>query len=566
MNSILMIVVAVVIILLVFVMFSLDDQEGAVEEDLGLETDEVARQPPEKGAPVASNSLRSSGSPGSSGASGASGSSGSAGSSGATGSSSASGSSGSPGSSGISGASRIDSPDEATVEQDLQFRLTLEDQVAPVTGISLNHPVVAVVQIRFPEAIMGDPASLVKALGRAEAILASQKSPFPYQVGLLSQLSQIWLFGIDEERDDVAFEAVVAAYSTVSRFKKALESDPALFEAKARVSIGMSIGEMARVIRGPLGPITYVGKSVYMAETLSEAAGDFQVFLDEQMHRLAQSWFDFREWKSMKLRPPLPPVAFFEVVGWSKKEEVFAFAGSKEWTARRAVAVAYRYLDFDDVAPLLALLSDSDERVALEALATLSEIKDNRGLGILKMILPEAKSSALRSSIIKAMGDIGKEEVIPILLASTKDVHWQVRLNAMRALYGISGRDSLKHIGHLVDDENGAVRAGIHEILFSCDRDERHISAIRELLGDLSQRARKAAIESLIQIKTRESLMLIAHTYFDQELELRRYSLRLLRDVNSPDIYSCFLFLFQHSDEKGRPEIVTALRRSQFAG
>ncbi|NLI77945.1 MAG: hypothetical protein GX442_16085 [Candidatus Riflebacteria bacterium] len=550
MNSILMIVVAIVIILLVFIMFSLDDPEETMAEEEtapGTPSAPAASPGPGSGTQAATAaSPPASGPPPVTAA--------------ATG--------GRPGPTGPREAAPrpprpVGEVPEPGTEEDFRFRQALEDQIAPVTGISRAHPVVAVVQIRFPESLMGDPPALATALAHAEAVLEPARSPFPFRVSVLSQLSQIWLFGLDEDPDDAVFEGVVAAFNAVTRFKKALEGDAVLFEAKARLAVGMATGEVARIARGPLGPVTYAGKAVYLADTLSEAAGDFQVHLDEVMFRAAQPWFDFREWKPMKLRPPLAPVAFYEVVGWNKKEEVFSFATNKEAAARRAVAIAYRYLEFDDIGPLLGLLSDPEERVATEALATLAEIKDERALPILKKILPEAKNAYLRSAVIKALGTLRREEVVPVLLASTKDTSWQIRYHAARALYEIAGLEAMKHLEPLANDEDGAVRAAIREILYRRDQDGRHLAVLRELLGDLSNRARKAAVDALVSIGSKDSLLAVTFSWFDQEPDLQRYILRKLRDQRSPHTYQCFLYLFQHADEASRPAIVTALRRAR---
>ncbi|RCK79692.1 MAG: HEAT repeat-containing protein [Candidatus Ozemobacter sibiricus] len=549
MNSILMVVVAVFIILLVFIMFSMDDPEEAPGEPPpppAAEAKAASSQDaaPSRGAPEPRAETAPSGVPTSSSTAGA-----------------PAGRAAPAGPLPPLPALPVKGSDD-----DFQFRQILEAQWAPVTAITRSDAVLAVVQIRFPESLMGDPAAFATALARAESVLDPAKAPFPHQfrVALASQTSQIWIFGFDDESDDPAFEGVLTAFNAVSRFKKALEGDPVLFEAKARLAIGMSTGETACIHRGPLGLVTYAGKALFLAEALSHAAGDFQVYLDEAMHRLAQPWFDFREWKPMKLWQNLPPVAFFEVVGWNKKEDIFAYTSHQDALVRRAVAVAYRYLEFDDVAPLLELISDPDERVALEALNTLAEIKDERAMGILKKILPEAKNPTLRSAVIKALGALGREEILPVLLASTRDVHWQIRFHAAKAMYAIAGVDALRHLEHMVDDEDGAVRACIREILYRRDKDSRHLAALRELLGDLSTRARKAAIEALAALATRDSLHILAAAYFDQEPALQRFILRQLRDARSPDAYECFLSIFRHADDAQRSEIMMALRRARL--
>lgn len=548
MNSILMVVVAVIVILLVFVMFSLDDQEELPTDesetrpepapDASVQSVEpqpvetrASRNEPPPDAAVQGNAIR-------------------------------------PAPAAPVAPLAPPAPDfvETGSEQDLQYRLLLEDQVPPPTDVLMKQGVAVVVQIRFPEEFQAGQSSLAEALAAAEAILAPEKAPFPFSVYLTRQFDQLWLFGIDEVRDDPVFEAIVCAFDAMRRFKKALESQPVLHDARARLAVGISSGMIGRIKRGPLGPIAHAGKAVYVAETLSEAAGDFMVYVDEDIHRLSLPLFDFREWKPIKLRSPLPPMPFFEVMGWNKKEEMFAFATHKEAHARRAVAVAFRYLELDDLGPLLSLLSDPDEKVALEALSTVAEIGDARALGMLKKILPESKNPLIRSAVLKAFGGIGSQEVIPLLKASMMDAHWMVRYQAVLSMARISGPDCLKHAEELASDDDGAVRAACHQVRFQETQNPGELTALNELLTDLSVRARKAAAEALIKIGTREALGMIARSFHDQEDELCRHILRLLTECRSQTLYQTFLTLFQRSNEELRPDIVAAVRRARLVG
>ncbi len=560
MNSILMVVVAVIVILLVFVMFSLDDQEEYT-------VDENPARPESEDAGAMNAASAAAGQAG-----------------------------GAPNEPpGVSREAGVDVPPQAVSaaarqrrfkaeqagdarsladidsvqvgsEEDLRYRLLLDDQVPPPTEVSVKQGVAVIVQIRLPEELQTDQETWAQTLASVEAILSPEKAPFPYSVYLTSQFDHLWLFGIDEERDDPVFEAIVCAFDAVRRFKKALESQPALQAARARLSVGISSGKIARIKRGPLGPVSHAGKAVYTAEALSEVAGDFMIYVDDDVHRLAIPLFDFREWKPIKLRPALPPIPFYEVMGWNKKEEMFAFASHKESYARRAVAVAFRYLEFDDMGPLINLMNDADEKVVLETLATLAEIGDPRGMGMLKKILPEARDPMVRSGILKAFGGIGSSEVIPLLKASMKDAHWLVRYQAVLSMARLGGSDALKHIEELASDDDGAVRAAVHQVKYLETQNKADLDALNELLGDLSGRARKAAAEALIKIGTREALSMVARSFHQQEPGLCRHILRLLMECRSQSLYQTFLTLFQHSGEKLRPEIVAAVRRARLVG
>jgi hypothetical protein len=535
MNSILMIVIAVVILLLVFVMFSLDDQEEEMdflqeENDKPVAESEPVKKtgkdtssekPPEISRTAAENAVP---------------------------------------------VRPIKAEpvklQETGGEEDLRMRIMLDQSLPLPTSSEEVKGVVAAVQIRFPEDIISPGDSFLKLISRAESLFEKEFS-FPFSCYQSAQLDRVWFFDKDENRDDELFEALVVAFEVVSRFKKALESDSALRDAKARIAVGLSQGTMLKVKRGLSAEPSWIGKPVYMAETLAEAAGDFSIYVDEQIHKAALPLFDFREWKPIKMRSPLPALPLYELVGWNKPQEIAAYASDKEPFSRRAVAIAYRYLELDDmIKPLLELLTDSDEKVALEALETIKVIGSDQALGLLKRIFPEAQEADFRSAIIDAFASIGKTEVVPVILGSTKEGSWKVRLSAARALYALSGKDSLRHLEHLLEDSDGAVRACVNSIFYRETAKSQYLEALADLLHDLSVRARKAAADELLSMESDENLKLVVDGFADQEYELQKYILRKLETRKSKILYQCFLTIFKISGEKIRPRVVEAVRRA----
>ncbi len=541
MNSILIIVIAVVILLLVFVMFSLDDpeedtgflensgekgeenlaesvntaeKENISEPDLPAETPQTVAREKQVRSIVRSEPVEK--------------------------------------------VSLV----EAGGEEDLRLRVMLDQRLPLPAGSEIRDSVVAAVQLRFPEEVLEDKDSFVKLLSRAESVFEKSFS-FDFSCFFGSQLDRLWIFGRDEGRDDPLFEALVVAFEVVSRFKKTLENDAILRDSKARVAVGLSMGRMVKVNRGIAAEPSWVGKPSYMAETLAEAALDFCINVDEQIHKAALPLFDFREWKPVKMRTPIPPLPFFELVGWNKPDEIAAFASHKDAEARRAVAVAYRYLNLDDkLQPLIELLSDSDEKVALEALETVKVIGNEHSLGLLKRMFPEAQDPVFRSAIIDAFASIGRNEVVPVILGSTKEASWKVRLAASRALFKLSGGDSLRHLEHLQDDADGAVKACVNGIFYRATGQREYLESLSQLVGDLSKRTRKAAVDELLAIESDAALKAVIGSFSEQEFELQKYILRKMEKSKSKILYQCFLSIFKISGEKIRPAIVEAIRRS----
>lgn len=539
MNSILMIVIAVVILLLVFVMFSLDDHE----EDAGFLTADKASadtvEPVEEKheeisllekTPPETTLTSKDKTP-------------------------------------VRPIARVELPDrqpliEAGKEDDLRLRIMLDQRLPLPVAAEDKNAVVAAVQLRFPEEVLDDKDAFIKLLIRAEKIFERSFS-FDYSGYQASQLDRIWVFGRDEGRDDALFEALVVAFEVVSRFKKALEGDTVLRDNKARVAIGISMGKLLKINRGISTEPSWVGKPAYLAETLAEAAGDFCIYVDEDIHKAALPLFDFREWKPVKLRSPIPPIPLYELVGWNKPDEIASFANHKEANARRAVAVAYRYLDLDDkLQPLIELLSDTEEKVAIEALETVKVIGSEHSLGLLKRIFPETQDAVFRSAIIDAFASIGRNEVIPVILGSTKEASWKVRLAASNALFKLSGSEALRHLEHLLADPDGAVKACVNGIFYRATGQKEYIETLTELITDLSKRTRKAAADELLAIDSDVALKVVINAFAEQEFELQKHILRKMEAGKSKILYQCFLTLFKNSGERIRPGIVEAIRRA----
>ncbi len=447
-------------------------------------------------------------------------------------------------------------------EEDLRLRIMLDQRLAAPVDTEDHDAVVAAVQIRFPEEVLADRESLLKLIRRAEAVFDKEFS-FDYSCFAGSQLDRIWVFGRNEGRDDALFEALVVSFEVISRFKRTLESDSILRESRARVAIGLAMGKLVRIGRGMVAEPTWVGKPAYLAETLAEAALDFSIYVSEDVHKAALPLFDFREWKPVKLRSPLPPIQTYELVGWNKPEEIASYASHKDAAARRAVAVAYRYLELDaKLQPLVELIGDADEKVALEALETVKVIGSEQSLGLLKRIFPETQDPIFRSAIIDAFASIGRNEVVPVILGSTKEASWKVRLSAASALHKLSGNDALKHLEHLLEDPDGAVKACVNGAFYRATGKKEYLDVLAGLITDLSKRTRKAAADELLDIESDAALKTVIASFSEQELELQKHILRRLEFSRSKILYQCFLSIFKNSGEKIRPFIAEAVRRA----
>lgn len=454
-------------------------------------------------------------------------------------------------------------------EDDLSFRVNIHEKLPVACNIKKFDCVAAVVQIRLPESLSETPDKFLRMLQRAESVIESEYS-FPFSAHNLNQLSKLYLFSSDDNAkvSDPLFEALVVAFEVISKFKYALRTDTILSESKVKISVGISMGSAIQVDHGIANPPTWYGKPIYLAEALAESALDLKIHVDKLIHDEALPLFDFREWKPVVLRPSMPAMQMFELVGWNSPDEIASYANHERPESRRSVAVAFRYLEFlDDKLPvLLSLISDKDENVRFEALETVKVIANERMLGVLKNIFPESKNPEFRALILDAFGEIGSKEVMPVVLGSTKESNWRVRLSASKALYKLCGNEALKNLEPLLQDQDGSVKVTVNHIFYKETNKSEYLNVLIEMVSGLSKRTRRNAIDALLDIGNDVSIKEVINSFSEQETDIQRHILRRLESSKSSILYQCFLSLFKSSGERIRSDIVEAVKRAGITG
>lgn len=448
---------------------------------------------------------------------------------------------------------------EAGSEDDLRLRMSLKQNIAKAVSLEKVDVVAAVIQLRFSDDTLSSP-DFVKILSHAESVFDKNFS-FEFETYQTSQLNRVWIFRHGEDRD-VIIESLIVAYEATMRFRKALEADQILKDAKVRIGIGLSAGSLSFISRGVNAEPTIYGRALYLAETLSEIVGDFGIYVDSAIHAASLPLFDFREWKPVVVRQTLSAIPLFELLGWNKADEIASYVKHEESSARKSVATAYRYFDIEDTRPLVELLSDKDQAVVLEAASTISFIGNDKMNGVLKLKLSESNNPDIRSKIIEALGNAGNTSVVPLIFASTKENSWKVRLAASKALYRLSGKAALDHIKLMLEDPDSSVRVSTNSIFYKETGKKEYLDEIVNLLRDESKRARAAAVDCLISLGNDFALKEILNVFSSQERDLQMHILSKMIGSKSKILYQCYLTLFKNSSEELRPHIVEAVRRA----
>lgn len=449
---------------------------------------------------------------------------------------------------------------EVGTEDDLRLRLILKQNLAKPVSQEKSKCVAAVVQLRFPDEVVRNSTDFVNVLAHAEKVF---EKPFTFEFEAYqgAQLNRIWIFEPSDGRD-VVIESLIDAYEATIRFRKALENDKVLKDNKVKMAIGLSAGEMTFISRGVNSEPSMLGKPVYLAETLAEIVGDFGIYVDSTIHKATIPLFDFREWKPTIVRATLPAIPLFELVGWNKPDEIAQYIKHEDSSVRRAVAVAYKYFELEDLHPLIELLSDKDPSVVFEAISTISFIGSEKMNGVLKLRLPEATDPEIKSKIIEAFGNAGNPSVLPVVLASTKEKSWKVRLAATKALYQLGGAEALTHLELMLNDPDTIVRVVANSIFYKETNKPEYFSFLIASLSDASKRARATAVDCLMTIGSDRCLKEITNSFANQEVDLQKHILSKMVGSKSKILYQCFLTMFKNSSEALRPHVVEAVRRA----
>ena len=207
-------------------------------------------------------------------------------------------------------------------------------------------------------------------------------------------------------------------------------------------------------------------------------------------------------------------------------------------------------------------MTDKDPSVVFEAISTISFIGSDKTNGVLKLRLPEATDPEIKSKIIESFGNAGNDSVFPVVLASTKEKSWKVRLAATKALYQLGGGKALTHLEQMLNDPDTIVRVVANSIFYKETNKPEYFSFLVSSLGDASKRARATAVDCLIAIGTDRALKEVTNSFANQEADLQKHILSKMVGSKSKILYQCFLTMFKNSNESLRPHVVEAVRRA----
>ncbi len=118
---------------------------------------------------------------------------------------------------------------------------------------------------------------------------------------------------------------------------------------------------------------------------------------------------------------------------------------------------------------LLDYYGTSEEKFRPKLIEILGKIKDIRAVEPLVKILQSESDSVIRASLVKALGNFGSIDVIPVLAGYLNDPDTRVRANTVEGLSLIYDARIPELLLPLLDDEDNRVRANTAIALWKYD-------------------------------------------------------------------------------------------------
>jgi HEAT repeat protein len=215
----------------------------------------------------------------------------------------------------------------------------------------------------------------------------------------------------------------------------------------------------------------------------------------------------------------------------------------------------------EGVEPLLQALADPNHWIRVKIVETLGIIGNKNLTNILSQFLQGEENEKVKATIIKVLGKLGGEEMVPIIVSYLSDKKERIRANAVEALGKIGNLNLSSKLSKLLKDKNHRVKANaaealwkfgdevgfetLKEMFFSEDdwmrasaafclgnkKDQKAADLLSEGLGDNCWFVNKNIVNSLIRLGKLSVKKL--NEKFINETNLRYYIAIILGDIGN---------------------------------
>ena len=176
--------------------------------------------------------------------------------------------------------------------------------------------------------------------------------------------------------------------------------------------------------------------------------------------------------------------------------EVLENAEEVDWV-RACAAIALGKLSNGEVTPsLIDALQNDDIIVCRAAISALGDTGNRQAIPHLEEIFHNMDKEELHAVTIKVIGEIGGDEIIPVLLQALESSNDFVRVRAALALCELRTDQAVPHFLGLIKDGNESLRA-IAASSLGLMADKRAVKPLLVALDDKAETVRAVAVSSL---------------------------------------------------------------------
>jgi HEAT repeat protein len=237
-----------------------------------------------------------------------------------------------------------------------------------------------------------------------------------------------------------------------------------------------------------------------------------------------------------------------------------AMDDSSHWVRGMAATALGQTKSERAVPKLISALHDTTEWVRDHTIEALGQIKSDQAIPALIEILNNSERRMTCSKTIKALEEIGGEQVVPLLKAALVDSDSRKCRNTVQALGMFKDRQSVPDIIGKLSDPNVEVRCMAAEAL-SWIGDEQAVIPLVNALQDKDKKVRRRIAEALRKLGNEEASSSLATILDDKDRQVRKAATEAISEIGNEKVVSELLNILRSKDERLRRQAATSLAK-----
>ncbi|MFA5480272.1 MAG: HEAT repeat domain-containing protein [Candidatus Muiribacteriota bacterium] len=190
-------------------------------------------------------------------------------------------------------------------------------------------------------------------------------------------------------------------------------------------------------------------------------------------------------------------------------QEVIPYLDHSEPVVRYVTAQTLGYFMFDNVGKaLLEALVEPEEWVRLEIVEAIGKVKPKNAIPILLKYLETESDNKIKATIIKVLGILNDEKVIPYIAQFLNSSDERVKANTIEALENFENSRILELLKPFKTDKNNRVRANTALLFVKKGKSEGY-EILEDMLKDDNEWMVASAVYSLGEISNEQALSIM---------------------------------------------------------